>query len=67
MDFELSDRAKVVEEQVLRFMDEYIYPAEREYAEQAEAKPNEEPAIMLEIRAKAKEIGLWNLFLPDEE
>jgi acyl-CoA dehydrogenase len=67
MDFELSDKAKAVEEQLCRFMDEYVYPAEREYAEQAEAQPHEEPGIMLELRAKAKEIGLWNLFLPDDE
>jgi acyl-CoA dehydrogenase len=67
MDFELSDKAKLIEEQLRRFMDEYVYPAERTYAEQTEALPNAEPAIMLELRAKAKEIGLWNLFLPDEE
>ena len=67
MDFELSDKARMVEEQLCRFMDEYVYPAERVYGEQAEAKPHEEPAIMLELRAKAKEIGLWNLFLPDDD
>ena len=57
MDFELSDKAKAVEEQVSRFMDQYIYPAEREYAEQAEENPKQEPAIMLDLRAKAKAIG----------
>ena len=67
MDFEPSDKGKLVEEQVRRFMDEYVYPAERTYAEQAAAKPEEEPAIMLELRARAKEIGLWNFFLPDAE
>ena len=67
MDFELSDKARMVEEQLCRFMDEYVYPAERVYAEQTEAKPHEEPAIMLELRAKAKDIGLWNLFLPDDD
>ncbi len=67
MDFENTDRGKGVEEQLLRFMDEYVYPAEHDYMEQAEAEPSKEPAVMLEIRAKAKEIGLWNLFLPDEE
>ena len=67
MDFELSDKAKAVEEQLCRFMDEYVYPAEWEYQEQAEANPNEEPSIMLELRAKAREIGLWNLFLPDDD
>jgi hypothetical protein len=26
--FEMSDRAKLIEEQILRFMDEHVYPAE---------------------------------------
>jgi len=67
MDFELSDRAKAIEEQLLRFMDEYVYPAERTYMEASHEKPDEEPKIMRELRERAKGIGLWNLFLPDEE
>jgi acyl-CoA dehydrogenase len=67
MEFELSDKAKAVEEQILRFMDEYIYPAERVYAEQTHDDPHADPPIMLEMRAKAKGLGLWNLFLPDDE
>ena len=57
MDFENTDRGKAVEEQLLRFMDEYIYPAERTHTEQSDAEPSKEPAIMLDIRAKAKEVG----------
>jgi acyl-CoA dehydrogenase len=69
MDFEPSDRCKQIQEQLLRFMDEYVYPNERVYAEQVEASgdPHHEPEIMREIRAKAKGLGLWNLFLPDGE
>ena len=69
MDFEPSDRCKAIQSQLERFMDEYIYPNERTYQEQAEASddPHAEPAVMKGIRAKAKEIGLWNLFLPDPE
>jgi acyl-CoA dehydrogenase len=67
MIFELSDRAKLIEEQLSRFMDEQIYPAERLYAEQLEAggDPHAEPPIMKELRAKARGLGLWNL--PDSE
>jgi acyl-CoA dehydrogenase len=66
--FEQTERARLVEEQLLRFMDEEVYPAERVYVEQAEAEgePGSDPPIMKELRAKAREIGLWNLFLPDE-
>ena len=69
MIFELSDRAKLIEEQLQRFMTEEILPAERVYLEQVEAggDPHAEPPIMTELRAKAKGIGLWNLFLPGEE
>ncbi|MGH0038203.1 MAG: acyl-CoA dehydrogenase family protein [Myxococcota bacterium] len=68
MEFELTDRAKLVQEQLLRFMDEHVYPAERVYTEQLEegGDPHAEPPIMQELRAKAKGIGLWNLFLPDD-
>jgi acyl-CoA dehydrogenase len=67
--FEMSDRAKLIEDQVLRFMDEHVYPAERVYGEQVRESgdPHFEPPVMLEMRAKAKELGLWNLFLPDPD
>jgi acyl-CoA dehydrogenase len=69
MDFEPSDKCKAIQSQLERFMNEYIYPNERIYQEQAEAAddPHAEPVVMKGIRAKAKEIGLWNLFLPDAE
>jgi acyl-CoA dehydrogenase len=69
MDFELSDTAKQVEEQLLRFMDEHVYPNERICAEQIEASgnPHAEPPVLTELRSKAKAAGLWNLFLPDKE
>jgi acyl-CoA dehydrogenase len=67
--FEMSDRAKMIEEQLLRFMDEHVFPNERVAQEQIAAgqDPHAEPPILKELRAKAKGIGLWNLFLPDEE
>jgi acyl-CoA dehydrogenase len=69
MIFEPSDRAKMIEEQLLRFMEQNVYPNESTYHEQVEASgdPHGEPPIMKELRAKAKGIGLWNLFLPDPE
>ncbi|MEB2344205.1 MAG: acyl-CoA dehydrogenase family protein [Deltaproteobacteria bacterium] len=69
MDFEPSDKCKAILREVERFMDENVYPNERVYQEQVEAggDPHAEPPVMLEIRAKAKGLGLWNLFLPDAE
>ena len=53
--FEMSDRTKLIEEQLLRFMDEYVYPNERVYQQQVEESgdPHFEPPIMKELRAKA--------------
>jgi acyl-CoA dehydrogenase len=69
MDFEPSDKCKAVLHQVQRFMDEHVYPNERVYQAQLAAgdDPHAEPAVMKEIRGKAKALGLWNLFLPDAE
>ena len=49
-------------------MDEHIYPNEKTYQEQIETGDRWQiPAIMEELKAKAKAAGLWNLFLPDRE
>jgi len=68
MNFTISDEARIVEDQVLRMLNDDIIPAERRYAEELQDTPDgEDPPVMRELRAKAKELGLWNLFLPDEE
>jgi acyl-CoA dehydrogenase len=60
--------AKAVElgERVKAFMDEHIYPAEAVYERQLNESKNrwQSPPIMAELKAKAKQAGLWNLFLP---
>ena len=68
MDFEPSDKVKMLQETLERFMDEYIYPAEFVAQQQIEESgdPHHMPKVLEELKAKAKEIGLWNLFLPDE-
>ncbi|MEE9608720.1 MAG: acyl-CoA dehydrogenase family protein [Myxococcota bacterium] len=69
MDFETSEKGKLIQQQLLRFMDEQIYPAEPIAKQQIEESgdPHAEPPILREIKGKAKAIGLWNLFLPDVE
>ncbi len=48
------------------FMDEHIYPNEREYARQLHAAPTRHSYLPLmdELKQKAKAAGLWNLFIP---
>ncbi|MFH1329648.1 MAG: acyl-CoA dehydrogenase family protein [Actinomycetota bacterium] len=54
---------------LLAFMDSHIYPAEPVYEEQMRAAgdPYFHPPIVEELKAEARRLGLWNLFLPGEQ
>jgi acyl-CoA dehydrogenase len=66
VDFDPSDRCKQLQERLLAFMDEVIYPNEAVYESQlaGTGDPHGEPPVMEELKARAREQGLWNLFLP---
>ena len=70
MDFEHSERARIVMEQVERFVRERIVPNEATYRDQLSGSDDwrqwRVPPIVEELKGQAKELGLWNLFLPDE-
>jgi acyl-CoA dehydrogenase len=69
MDFEPSKRCSEFKERLQAFMDEHIYPAEEVYERQLRESgdPHHQPQVMEELKLKAREAGLWNMFLPDEE
>jgi acyl-CoA dehydrogenase len=67
MNFEPSDKVKLLSEQIERFMHEHILPNEEEARRQIDECTEADPPLMKELRAKAKGLGLWNLFLPDKE
>ena len=69
MDFQPSERCTEMQERLRAFMDEHVYPAEPVYERQlAESgDPHHQPQVMEEIKARAREAGLWNMFLPDAE
>ena len=70
MDFEHSERAKNVMAQAERFVRERVVPNEQTYLDQLVGTDDwrqwKIPPILEELKAEAKELGLWNLFLPDE-
>ena len=63
MDFEFSPDVRQMQTTLQRFMDQHVLPADRAWAALAEAGPY--PLAVLEpLKAKARDVGLWNLFLP---
>lgn len=59
-----------LQQELTSFMEEHIYPNERLYEQQLNEQPSRwsaVPPIMEELKEKAKQAGLWNLFLPESE
>jgi acyl-CoA dehydrogenase len=69
LEFSYSDRVKEWQQRLTEFMDEVIYPNEETYLRQLKEGSGRwtVPPIMEEMKAKAKDAGLWNLFLPESE
>ncbi len=70
MDFEHSARAQEVIALAARFVRERVVPNEQTYRDQL-ANTNDWtqwriPPVVEALKAEAKGLGLWNLFLPDE-
>jgi acyl-CoA dehydrogenase len=68
--FSYSDKVVKLQEELTSFMEEHIYPNERLYEQQLNEQPSRwsaVPPIMEELKEKAKQAGLWNLFLPESE
>jgi acyl-CoA dehydrogenase len=69
MDFQPSERCTEYKERLSAFMDEHVHPAEETYERQLRESgdPHHQPQIMEELKGRAREAGLWNMFLPDPE
>jgi acyl-CoA dehydrogenase len=70
MDFEHDARTEELRGQLLAFMDEHVYPAERVFHDQLAELDDpwawSRVPVLAELRAEARSRGLWNLFLPGE-
>jgi acyl-CoA dehydrogenase len=72
MDFAHSGRSQALQQEVRAFLDEFVYPAEHPFEEQAAANraagdPFRTPDVLAGLKDEARRRGLWNLFLPDTE
>ena len=69
MEFTLSAKTSEYAAKLQAFMEAEVFPAEAVYEHQREAlraagKPHGLPAVVEELKTKARAQGLWNLFLP---
>jgi len=69
MDFQPSERCSEFVDRLTAFMGEHVYPAEAIYEHQLReaGDPHHQPAVMETLKARARDAGLWNMFLPDPE
>ncbi|MCH7509673.1 MAG: acyl-CoA dehydrogenase family protein [Proteobacteria bacterium] len=69
MNFQNSDKVSQLAERLEKFMNAHIYPVEQSYRQAIQAAENRwvTPALMNELKEKARKEDLWNLFLPDDE
>lgn len=63
---DITASSQELQDRLSAFMDEHIYPNEERYHEQLNAMDNrfQTVPLMEELKEKAREAGLWNLFVP---
>ena len=69
MEFDYSPRVIEMQQRLLAFFDEHIYPNEHRFHEDVEANTRAGKRwtptnVIEELKPKAKAAGLWNLFMP---
>lgn len=70
MNFEYNEKTQALLDKLRAFMEQEVYPIEKEYIHAVENASGEArwktPEMMQTLKQKAKDAGLWNLFLPEE-
>ena len=67
MEFGISEAGRIIEEQVVRFINDKIIPAEKTInAEHEATESGRDSETVSLLRVEAKALGLWNLYLPDK-
>ena len=69
MNFDFSPKVAELSARIGAFMKAHVYPSEAAYYEYLDQGDSRWviPPIMEDLKEKAREAGLWNLFLPDSE
>ena len=67
MNFELSEKTKDLQQRLTAFMEEHINPNEQRFNDEIQRERWSPTRIIEELKPKARDAGLWNLFLPHDE
>jgi acyl-CoA dehydrogenase len=72
MDFDFSPKVRQLQQRVIAFMQEHVYPAEARFEAEMDAfraagNPWQPAPVIEELKGKARAAGLWNLFLPESQ
>lgn len=67
MSFEFSQKSRDLQQRLLAFMDEHVYPNEARFHEEIEQNRWKPTRIIEELKPKARAAGIWNMFLPNSE
>jgi acyl-CoA dehydrogenase len=65
---EMSEKCADLHARITAFMDAHIYPSERAIADETLSGNRWQPSAIVEkLKGRARDAGLWNLFLPESE
>ena len=66
--FKFSNKSIELQEKIKLFMDKHIYPNEKNIEDEVNSGDIWQPSKIIEdLKVKAKEDNLWNLFLPESD
>src|ERR1700723_2957010 len=66
MHIEPSAKTKELQQRLQKFMDAHVYPNEQRFEEETARERWKPTRIVEELKVKARNEGLWNLFLPED-
>src|ERR1700751_5315180 len=67
MDFAFGKKIEHLQRRLQGFMDEHVYPNEQRFRDEIKRNRWSPTAVVEELKPKARAVGLWNLFLPEDE
>jgi acyl-CoA dehydrogenase len=65
VDFDFSPKVQDLQRRLVAFMDQHVYPNESRFREEITAERWQPTRIIESLKPKARDAGLWNLFLPE--